>query len=208
MEENWRKVPAPGFENYEISIDTPEGRCRNTNWRGRIRELTNNKNGRYVFWCLNKTTEQAARWIALTYPELIENEYFEGAEIDHKDTDTFNNQPSNLRWVDRKGQFANQLTKKHMSESAKDKIFTEEHRENMSKSRKGKYINHPSFSKPVIQSDLEGNVITEYPSAHEAARVTGICFNSICDCCRKRIYKGKQHLTAGGYRWDYKNKED
>lgn len=208
--EKWRKVP--GFQNYEISIDTPEGRCRNTNWQGKIRELKNKEGNNYIIWELHNKSEekvqQAARWIALTYPELVQNEYFEGAEIDHIDGNRRNNHPSNLRWCTHTGNLENPITKKRMREAGKTKIFTEEHRKNMSKSRKGKYINHPSFSKPVLQKDLDGNIIAEYPSAAEASRTTGIRLNAICDCCRKRVYKGKRYLTAGGFKWEYKEKED
>ena len=116
--EEWRKVPGFG---YEISIATKEGRCRNMK-TGRLLSNNPDKRGR-IYWCLFKnskgSTRQAAVWIALTFPELIQNEYFEGAEIDHIDTDRTNSQPSNLRWVTRKENANNPLTRLHNSEAKK-----------------------------------------------------------------------------------------
>lgn len=104
---------------------------------GRLLSNNPDKRGR-IYWCLFKrckgSTRQAAVWIALTFPELIQNEYFEGAEIDHIDTDRLNNRPSNLRWVTRKENANNPLTRLHNSESKKGekapwfgKKFSEEH---------------------------------------------------------------------------------
>lgn len=160
--EEWRNVP--GFEGrYQIDISTKEGRCRSLNYlghKGKIKELSNkpNKYGR-IIWCLakddKKVVKQAAAWIALTYPEPIQNEYFEGAEIDHIDTDRLNNHPSNLRWVTSKENHNNPLTRKHMSENRKgDKCYwikkgeenhmwgkklSEEHKKNISNSLKRFY---------------------------------------------------------------------
>ena len=52
---------------------------------------------------------------------------------------------------------------------------------------------------PVVQIDLEGNIIATYKSIAEAGRKTGICNANIANVAKKRIgYK-----TAGGYRWEY-----
>lgn len=118
MFSEWRDVP--GYEGvYEISLATKEGLCRNKR-TSKILSVKPDKRGR-IYWRLslnNKAiTHQAARWIALTYPELVENEYFEGAQIDHKDTDRLNNQPSNLRWVTNKENCNNPLTLIHTQET-------------------------------------------------------------------------------------------
>lgn len=207
MEEVWRDVP--GFEGkYQISISTKEGKCRNLDYcgNGETHELSNNIR-KYIFWSLNGRTQQAARWIAITYPELVQNEYFEGAVIDHIDTDCLNNNPSNLRWVTQKDNVNNPLTKKKMSDSAKIKVFTEKHRKNMSKSRKGIFVNYPKYSKPVLQYTKDGVFVSEYPSMAEAHRITGVRQTDICAVCSGRVYKGRNHNTAGGYIWKYKGKE-
>ena len=217
--EQWRKVP--GYENYEISIETKEGACRNI----RTGKLIGNycKRDKRIYWGLRKngvtTYWQAARWIAITYPELVENEYFEGAEIDHKDTDRLNNHPSNLKWVTRKGNQNNPLTIIHLREAnigrkqsleackkisaaRKNKHMTEKTKEKLSNSLKGIFKNRSDQSKPVFQYSLEGDYLNEFPSAMEAERITGVNQGNISKCCLgKQKYAGKK----GGekYIWKY-----
>lgn len=188
MKEQWRDVP--GYEGlYQISIDTKEGRCRSLNYHltGKTKLLSNKVNKRYkrIYWDLRneekRTYYQAARWIAITYPELVENEYFEGAEIDHINTDTMDNRPCNLRWVTRTGNMNNPLTKKHLS-----------------KTHTGIMINHPAYSKNVYQYSKDGIFIAVYPSVMEAYRQTGISFRHISKCCL-----GKKYKSVGGYIWRY-----
>ena len=133
--EYWKDIP--GYEGlYQINIDTKECRCRSLNYRqtGTIRELSNKPNKQFnrIYWGLTKNgkTEkpQAAVLVAKTFPELVQNEYFEGAEIDHIDTDRLNNQPANLRWVTRKENLNNPLTIINNSNAQKQKKFTLEHR--------------------------------------------------------------------------------
>ncbi|MBP5421418.1 MAG: HNH endonuclease [Paludibacteraceae bacterium] len=171
MTEEWREVPGTNGM-YEISIDTKEGKCRS--WSNRhkgkmgapyLLRNTISKKGR-ISWHLKVNGEyrkiQAAYWVAITYPELVQNDYFKGAEIDHIDTDRLNNHPSNLRWVDRNGQMNNPLTKVHLSES---------HR------------------KPVIKMSLQGETICCYSSITEAAIENGICAQNISACCLGKKYK-------------------
>ncbi len=73
--------------------------------------------------------------VAYAFPEIC-GEYFEGAEIDHKDTDPTNNRAENLHWVTRSGNMHNPLTIKHLQAS-----MTEERREAYSKRMKD---NNPS----------------------------------------------------------------
>lgn len=124
MKEEWRDVP--GFEGlYKIDISTPEGRCYSVCSQ---RFLSNNPNRRtkYINWELHDINgaykkQQAARWIAITYPELVQNKYFEGADIDHIDTNRLNNHPTNLKWATRKENCNNPLTKEHYSKAKKGK---------------------------------------------------------------------------------------
>lgn len=147
--EEWRDVP--GYEGkYQISISTKEGKCRSLNFHRekRVKELVNTvKKDGYIYWGLRDGKKQirwtAARWIALTYPELVQNEWFEGAEIDHIDTDRINNQPSNLRWVTPKENTNNPFTLKHISETHKGencywygKHLSDEHKKKLSTSIK------------------------------------------------------------------------
>lgn len=59
-----------------------------------------------------------------------------------------------------------------------------------------------AIKKPVLQYDLQGNFVAEYPSYREAQRQTGI--NSIDVVCRGERQKGRKQKTAGGYIWKYK----
>lgn len=195
--EEWRDVP--GFEGkYQISISTKEGRCRSLNYRGhgKTHELTTkpNKYGR-LYWGLFsngvRIDYQAARWIAITFPELVQNEYFEGAEIDHIDTDPMNNHPSNLRWVTRRGNLNNPITKHNFSKAFRGRILTDKTKQKISdstKDKKGKWI---------IQLSLNNEILHFYRSSLQAERETGIIQGNINKCC-----SGKRK-TSGGYRWKY-----
>lgn len=59
-----------------------------------------------------------------------------------------------------------------------------------------------AIKKTVIQYDLQGNFVAEYPSYREAQRQTGI--NAIDVVCRGERQKGRKQKTAGGYIWKYK----
>lgn len=207
----WRNVP--GYENYLIEITTKEGRCLSLNFKGRgVQKFLSNKvkkSGR-IYWTLtNENGEyicrQAAKWIALTYPELVENEYFEGAEIDHKDGNKLNNHPSNLRWATHKENMNNPITVEVIRRNTtnnnpfKGKHHSMEAREKMSNAHKGKLLNNQKISKPVQQVSKDGVLIAEYPSVNEAYRQTGISDGNIHSVCR-----GKRAI-AGGYVWKFKD---
>lgn len=60
-----------------------------------------------------------------------------------------------------------------------------------------KHINGKK-SKPVLQFDLNGNFIKEYPSAYQVERDNGFNHSYISACCNGK-YK-----TAYGHKWKYK----
>lgn len=201
MEEIWKDIP--GFEGkYQINIDTPEGRCRRC-FSNHMREFSAkpNKNDGRIRWALLKEgvpyVQQAAVWIALTYPELVQNEWFEGAEIDHIDTDRLNNHPSNLRWVTSSENHNNCLTKKHMSESKKGSTISEAHKYNLSKALKEKNINNPKYSKWVIKLSKNNEILHFYPSIKQAERETGVASASISKCCSGKL------KNAGNFVWKF-----
>lgn len=107
------------------------------------------------------------------------------------------------------------LGKKHSEETRfkigaahKGKTVSKETRTKIRESNKGE--NHPMYgkkhpeetkakmSKPVLQYDIKGNIISEYYGSREAERQTGIAHEYISRCC-----KGKRK-SAGGYIWKYK----
>lgn len=57
-----------------------------------------------------KKTFKVHYLVAISFPEIC-GEYFEGAEVDHKNGDPTDNRAANLHWVDRKGNMNNPLTK-------------------------------------------------------------------------------------------------
>lgn len=90
--------------------------------------------------------------------------------------------------------------KEKISKTKIGKKLSEEHKKKLSETHKGKMINHPSFSKPILQYTLDGqHLIKEYLSIADAARQTGICRHTIGRCCRGLF------IQAGGFIWKYKN---
>ena len=170
-------------------------------YKGIIRELNINKYG-YLFINLSKYNKDIViainRLVALTFdlpiPEELKDIPIEDLEVDHIDGNRANNRLDNLRWVDHYGNMQNPITRQRLSDSLKGRKILEEWKE---KSRKAR-INHPSFSKTVLQYDLDGNFIKEYPSSNEAARQLHISAGHIRYCC-----SGKEK-TCGGYKWSFK----
>ncbi len=100
-------------------------------------------------------------------------------EIDHIDTDKTNNVYTNLRWVSRKGNQNNEITKERMKESNK---------------RKAEHLR-----KKVYQYSIEGEFIKEFPSMTSAADEVGCSHISISQCCRG--VNGVK--TIKGFIWKY-----
>lgn len=103
--------------------------------------------------------------------------------INHKDENRSNNEVYNLEWC-----------------SHSHNINYGTRNEKISKLLKGKFINYPSLSRPILQFTKDGDFVAEYPSLMEASRQTGIHHQSICACCTNRPH----HKSAGGYKWKHK----
>lgn len=82
----------------------------------------------------------------------------------------------------------------------KGKSFTEEHKSKIKETRDFLKTRPNTWtSTPVLQYDLEGNLIKEFASQIEAITFMGVKGDGIGACCR-----GKQK-TAYGYIWKFKN---
>lgn len=65
-------------------------------------------------------------------------------------------------------------------------------------SHRGKPKNYLSKHKPILQYDLQDNLLNEYQSAQEAGKYLNKSGNSIADCAAGR------QKTAYGFKWKYK----
>lgn len=105
------------------------------------------------------------------------------------------------KWCSGESEFIRKGT--HIAEKdtfvPKPVVFTEERRRKMSELAKERLSDKPSpYDVPVVNLDLDRNLIGEYRSAREAQRVTGIPNSAINACCQ-----GKR-LTYDGQMWMYK----
>lgn len=67
------------------------------------------------------------------------------------------------------------------------------------------YNNIYSKARPVVQLDLDGNFVSEFPSSKAAGEVTGFAYSHIHDCCSPKKVHCK---TFKGYQWVYKEDYD
>lgn len=115
-----------------------------------LKPVKNTKGYEHVFLYKNgkRKTFKIHRLVAFMFIEG----YFEGAEIDHIDTNRTNNHVSNLRWCTSKENSNNELSRKHYSEAKKGenhyiygKHRADETRKKMSEAKKGE--NNPMYGK-------------------------------------------------------------
>ena len=125
---------------------------------------------------------QVHRLVALTFIPNIENKPY----IDHIDGCRINNKLENLRWVTHKENMNNPITINRIR-----KIKRKKGCENPL------YQEKSPCSKPVLQYDLQGNLIGRYTCVHEAARKLGLLVSNIARVCRN------ERKTYKNYLWSY-----
>lgn len=188
MEEIWKDIK--GYEGYYqvsnlgrvkrldkiIKQRGRYGQLLDCFHKGRIKSTHIDKYG-YTRVDLYKNSKcivkQVHRLVAIAFIPNIENK----PEVNHIDGNKQNNNINNLEWCTR-------------TENERHAYKT-----GLKKSRYGKDNKN---SKPVIQYDLNMNIIAEYVGAREAGRKTGYNQSNITKCCNGKV------KTAGGYIWRYK----
>ena len=115
-------------------------------------------------------------------------------EVNHINEVKTDNRVENLCWVS---------SKENCNYGSRNARILQKNKEN------GLYVRLKTFiktmkSKPVIQCDLQGNVLKEWESGMEIERQLGYSFSNICNCCLGKPH----HNTAYGYKWHYKQTEN
>ena len=104
------------------------------------------------------------------------------------------------------------MSESHLGEKSYwfGKNMSEEACLKMSKSKKGKVFSKEFLQMvadinkiPVLQFDLDGNFIKEWPSAKDAGICVGISNSGITACCKNK----PKYKTAGGFKWKYKDEK-
>lgn len=173
MNEIW--VVIPGY-CYEVSN---QGNVKNQKTGKLLKAQTNTHNYKHV--ALYKDGVRKTCLVSLLVWEAFKGPIPQGMQINHNDEDKSNNALSNLSLMTPKENSNWGTRNKRVSISQK---------------------NNPSKSRRVLQYDLSGQLVCEYPSAREAARQTNHNVEHIAACCR-----GKQS-TAYGFKWEYKEKNE
>ena len=187
MDEIWK--PIAGYENlYEISNlgmvkslkrDVMIGNtCNVRHLPERLLKLATNSVG-YLQVCLCK--DGKLKWHRVH--RLVAQAFLPNPdnlpEVNHKDEDKMNNRVDNLEWCDRYYNTSYGTLKQRTS------------------------MNPP---KPVLQLNLDGDLIKEWRSINEVAKQCGYCTTSISNCCvGGYTRKGKWYNshTYKGYKWEW-----
>jgi len=181
--ENWKDVV--GYEGvYQVS---DQGRIKRVGtyrnqtgkeWESNFILSPGTKENGYKYVQLCKENRVKPKHVHRLVAEAFIDNPNNSPIVNHIDGNKANNNVSNLEWAT----------------YTENNVHSIEKLNRASKNKRG--------SKPVIQFDLQGNFIKEYPSYREALRQTGIM--AIDVVCRGERHKGRKQSTAGGFIWKYK----
>lgn len=180
--------------------------------KGRILKPAKDKKG-YLYVNLHKDGKSKTRFThRLVMMAFSPCENMDKLEVDHINTITDDNRLENLKWVTRKENMNNTLTKIHNSEAQKkNNNFQGENNPWYGKSRSGK--NNPFYGKH--HTDKTKEEIGKKSSTKIRCVETGEVFNSQREASKKmNISKGSinsqlkgRYKTAGGYTFEYITEE-
>ena len=186
--EEWRDIK--GYEGlYQISnlgriksFDKVIAQKNNSTAikKGRILHLSSD--GKYLFIGLTDSNRvrknyKVHRLVAFAFPEIC-GEWFEGAEVNHKNEIKTDNRAENLEWCTQSFNVNYGTRNQRTSE---------------------KNTNGPC-SKTILQYSLDEQFIKEWPSVSEIQRTLNYNRSFICQVCKNK-YK-----QAYGFIWRYKQK--
>ena len=170
-------VPLPGEVFVQIAVNSQIifisncGRIYKDNKWGIYYGTLKEQGYRYCH--INNIKYYVHRLVASAFilrPEHLSDVPYEELQVNHKDGNKSNNRVDNLEWC----------TNRENVQHTYDKM------------------NHKNI-RPIVQCDLNGNIINEFRSAAEAARAVGATGNSnIVQCCKGRL------ATSFGFVWRYK----
>lgn len=140
----------------------------------KIKKQTIQKDYPFVNLCKNGVPHRNTVhfFIASTFLPKWKAEY---TQINHKNENKTDNRVENLEWC------TSQYNINYGNRNSKV----------------SKKLTNGKLSKSILQYDIQGTLIKQYPSTKEAERETGYANTHISDCCN-----GKRK-TAYGYVWKY-----
>ena len=137
---------------------------------------------------LSKNGKEKSFQVHRLVAHMFVDGYFDGAEVDHINTNPIDNHSENLRWVTRKENQNNPLTRNKNSETKKNQ-------------HKGK--NNPT-AKQVAQYDLNGNLIKVWDYAKEITNTYNWNYNTFYAHLSGNL-KCKNPYEYKGFVWKYFN---
>jgi hypothetical protein len=182
--EIWKDIPS--YEGvYQISN---KGRLKSFKRYKNGKILSNiNKKGWYFNVVLRYGNQKRSVKIHVLVAEMFLGLKPFGCNIHHKDGNKQNNSSDNLEYL--KYSEHSRLTAKENPKLIYGMV----------------YYNKNIRPTSILQFDLNGNFINEFPNCAQASKETGICRRNILMVANKSEYKpGKIRKQAGGFIWKLK----